>query len=278
MKKFFGVLIVCVAVAVLSGASALAYPTLSGGQLITKHDGYSVSSSPWQANGGQEDQEVEHSNTIATQIWDFEAMYLVRDTTTNPFEPIIRLTIIAGFDLDAGGVNSGPNHVYLGDLWGINSKNGGTVDGWVIDFDQYSNSTGHGLSDHSFSAYIGTTLNYTSVNRNELKPYSDPLLYSGNGINAGGGNYSTDSTLDNIYVSGNPDPIATGGKHWIMTLTLPSGYDVDDSAWGGIELHLTMECGNDVIKGQKVPEPATMLLLGMGLFGLTFASRKKLVK
>ena len=41
--------------------------------------------------------------------------------------------------------------------------------------------------------------------------------------------------------------------------------------------HWTMSCGNDVIEGcDPIPEPQTLLLLGIGLLGLAFVGRKRL--
>jgi hypothetical protein len=45
-----------------------------------------------------------------------------------------------------------------------------------------------------------------------------------------------------------------------------------------IGYHWTMSCANDVIEGDPVPEPSTMLLFGIGLIGLATFGRKKIKK
>jgi hypothetical protein len=52
-----------------------------------------------------------------------------------------------------------------------------------------------------------------------------------------------------------------------------------EQAFTNLGFHWTMSCGNDVIEGRySVSEPATMLLLGFGLIGLTVVGRKRFVK
>jgi hypothetical protein len=49
-----------------------------------------------------------------------------------------------------------------------------------------------------------------------------------------------------------------------------------------IGLHWTMSCGNDVIEGAFdpgiVPEPSTVILLGLGLLGVVGIGRKRIKK
>jgi hypothetical protein len=73
------------------------------------------------------------------------------------------------------------------------------------------------------------------------------------------------------------------GTHWFMEV----GIDVDGALEdvltnqnGGVSLHWTMECGNDNINVidntpfTPVPEPATMMLFGMGVLGIALRSRR----
>jgi hypothetical protein len=80
------------------------------------------------------------------------------------------------------------------------------------------------------------------------------------------GGYGAYVTSADVSVDG------TGMTFEFSTLDSTGAYYLGDQ----VGLHWTMQCGNDVVEGEvPVPEPTTILLLGVGLIGVTLFGRRK---
>jgi hypothetical protein len=84
---------------------------------------------------------------------------------------------------------------------------------------------------------------------------------------------------DQAYYGGYGDKVANATVTFNATLGADSYilYEFDKFVSGDIGLHWTMYCANDVIEGQAtlVPEPGSLLFLGLGLLGLCVCCRRR---
>jgi hypothetical protein len=223
------------------------------------NDGYSYTTPKehgwWTTGKGQggEDQEVE-PGMWPLQKWDLEGFFL-KDGRY--------LSIVGGFDFKNGveGIRSGSIFI---DVTG-DAQYGSTANASVPNYGyEYAIDLNFGTSQ--YNVYKGAWI-WDPVIETQNIPYSNPWRYRGGGELVTSGNF--------IYMSGLSDSDVggfQGGNHYAV-----AGFDLSFLPAGTTFItHFTEECGNDNLMddGKTVPEPATMLLLGLGLAGLAGVRRK----
>ncbi len=213
--------------------------------------------------GTQEDNEVEWDTingygSIRTQQFDLEAMYYNADAN--------QLLIIGGYDFSFYPVVNQTRTILPGDIF---LTTGST--NYVLDID-YSN---HAQSTDYTTVYKLYSGDFTTAKTTDIKSSPDWSRVSGGDEKTI--THNNVAFFSDIYKQ---DAIWNGIENTFAAEdTRPDGYNkhhalVVDLGWmteNTFEAYNTMQCGNDVIIGAAVPEPASFLLLGTGL--LLFAHR-----
>lgn len=206
--------------------------------------------------GTTEDQEVEY-NAIKKQEWDLEGMFYDNGN----------LSIVGGWNF-LGRKNVGSGDIFISTSG--SALYGNDIIPQPITSDPITNSFGYNyVFDVDWENYANGMGNWSLLAIDEtslVKQTTDlfkgnPASYHSGGEWKASGTFSVSQVYGTGY-EGNTHYMASG-----FDLTKIPGFDESFIA------HFTQECGNDVIMGQ-VPEPATMLLLGMGLLGIGAIGRK----
>ena len=237
----------------------------AGAYEVTIYDGDGYTRS----GAAGEDQETE-PGMVNSQVWDMEGFFLDNQS----------LTMVGGFNYvkGEGGYSAGDIFLAVGvtPSYGAVADRSGNANAvvdntygynYVLDMD-YINLT-YNLLEINATTQVST--GYYKQNEG-----SSPFQYvSGAVADESGKDKSVASGDFTIEVVTEYNGFA-GEKHYVLAGLDLSVLMAEATSGTTFYSHFTMGCGNDNLMGSwEVPEPASIALLSMGLFGLWFARRKQ---
>lgn len=147
----------------------------------------------------------------------------------------------------------------------------------LVFIDSWDSTDGFGYNTWAYPDYFNVNVDGSNVLQTTCNNTSGTVCYSGTQIGTAHTNYGWDANyVENAFDLGS-EPLLTM-SHTGSTLTIDifgsgAGYQGGaDESWGIDNLNVVLRTVGD---GQKVPEPATLGLFGIGLAGLGWAARKR---